>query len=299
MTSTANTITAYSSQEEPNVAVMLEKLLATCVSPKLSLFSSPSSASQSTPPSATSHSYTPSPRSSTSSSLHSPALPTLEEDWMSRPLFDDVPIVEEVRESSEEKHDNESEGFSGGSMTIPWDSPQLAQQAAVSPLPTPPWGLASRLNPKNERETKSLLMASTTRSRKETRLPTPPLTGSSTVSGRCSTQSPTSVAATEVSKKHELPLSPEDELARKRQKNTEAARRSRLRKLMKMETLERRVGELEDEKSQLLLRIAVMESERQAMEAREVEREDRVRKLEEQLELAHRALAVRVLSGDC
>ncbi|KAJ2662168.1 hypothetical protein IW148_003057 [Coemansia sp. RSA 1199] len=68
------------------------------------------------------------------------------------------------------------------------------------------------------------------------------------------------------------PASEEDELsgdedgldaaALKRKKNTDAARRSRMRKILRIETLEGRVSDLETENAQLLQRIAQLEAER-------------------------------------
>jgi hypothetical protein len=81
-----------------------------------------------------------------------------------------------------------------------------------------------------------------------------------------------------------------DEIALKRQKNTDAARRSRLKKLVKMETLEQQVSELEAENSKLNTRVAVLESEKNGLEAKERSLEDRVRNLEAQLAEAHKAL---------
>ena len=49
-----------------------------------------------------------------------------------------------------------------------------------------------------------------------------------------------------------------DEIALKRQKNTDAARRSRLKKLVKMEQLEEKVSELESDNQRLTTRIAVL-----------------------------------------
>jgi Basic region leucine zipper len=81
-----------------------------------------------------------------------------------------------------------------------------------------------------------------------------------------------------------------DEIALKRQKNTDAARRSRLKKLVKMETLETQVSELEADNSKLNTRVAVLESEKNGLEAKERSLEERVRNLEAQLAEAHKAL---------
>lgn len=81
-----------------------------------------------------------------------------------------------------------------------------------------------------------------------------------------------------------------DEISQKRQKNTDAARRSRLKKIVKMETLEKQVNELESDNSRLTTRVAVLESEKGALIAKDVGLEDRIRVLEAQLAEAHRAL---------
>ncbi|CAO0794660.1 unnamed protein product [Mucor circinelloides] len=81
-----------------------------------------------------------------------------------------------------------------------------------------------------------------------------------------------------------------DEAAQKRQKNTDAARRSRLKKIIKMETLEKQVTELESDNSRLTTRVAVLESEKSALISKDKGLEDRIRVLEAQLAEAHRAL---------
>lgn len=86
---------------------------------------------------------------------------------------------------------------------------------------------------------------------------------------------------------------PADDAAVKRQKNTDAARRSRLRKVQKMETLENRVGELEKMNAGLLMRVAVLDSEKTNLKAKESSYEARIKVLEDQLAEAHKALASR------
>lgn len=82
----------------------------------------------------------------------------------------------------------------------------------------------------------------------------------------------------------------QDEIILKRQKNTDAARRSRLKKLMKMEHLEKQVSELETDKQNLTTRIAVLESEKFGLESKSLAHENRIKILEAQLAEAHRAL---------
>jgi len=69
----------------------------------------------------------------------------------------------------------------------------------------------------------------------------------------------------------------------KRQKNTDAARRSRMRKAVKMSALEDRVAELEDINSRQVTRIAVLESENMHARTKNVEMADRIKQLEQQL----------------
>ncbi|KAL9552161.1 hypothetical protein MBANPS3_003917 [Mucor bainieri] len=88
-------------------------------------------------------------------------------------------------------------------------------------------------------------------------------------------------------------LDPADDAAVKRQKNTDAARRSRLRKVQKMETLETRVSELEKINAGLLMRVAVLDSEKTNLKAKESSYEDRIKVLEGQLAEAHKALSSR------
>jgi hypothetical protein len=86
---------------------------------------------------------------------------------------------------------------------------------------------------------------------------------------------------------------PIDDAAVKRQKNTDAARRSRLRKVQKMGTLETRVSELEKINAGLLMRVAVLDSEKTNLKAKESSYESRIKVLEEQLAEAHKALSSR------
>ncbi|KAG2235384.1 hypothetical protein INT48_005734 [Thamnidium elegans] len=95
-------------------------------------------------------------------------------------------------------------------------------------------------------------------------------------------------------KKRELEIDdPNDDAAVKRQKNTDAARRSRLRKVQKMETLEIRVSELEKINAGLLMRVAVLDSEKTNLKAKEQSYENRIKVLEDQLAEAHKALSSR------
>ncbi|KAI9208029.1 uncharacterized protein BJ171DRAFT_492426 [Polychytrium aggregatum] len=76
----------------------------------------------------------------------------------------------------------------------------------------------------------------------------------------------------------------------RRRKNTEAARRSRQRKVAKLESLEKQSKDLERENAQLSIRLAVLESEKVGWIAKEAELMARIRQLEEQLAESHKAL---------
>ncbi|KAJ3040498.1 hypothetical protein HDV00_010807 [Rhizophlyctis rosea] len=86
----------------------------------------------------------------------------------------------------------------------------------------------------------------------------------------------------------------DEELANKRRRNTEAARRSRERKQQKVATLEDQVRKLETDNQTLSFRIAVMDNERAQWDAREQELRERCAMLEGQLRDAHKALLKRV-----
>ncbi|GAA5798735.1 hypothetical protein EDC94DRAFT_619011 [Helicostylum pulchrum] len=107
-------------------------------------------------------------------------------------------------------------------------------------------------------------------------------------------QSATTPTFSTKTKKRELEIEdPSDDAAVKRQKNTDAARRSRLRKVQKMETLEIRVSELEKMNAGLLMRVAVLDSEKTNLKAKEQSYENRIKVLEDQLAEAHKALSSR------
>jgi hypothetical protein len=83
------------------------------------------------------------------------------------------------------------------------------------------------------------------------------------------------------------------ELALKRQKNTEAARRSRMRKVLKMETLENHVKRLEGENKNLSIRLAMLESNRIEWETKEKKLLDKIKDLEEQLAEARKGQSIK------
>ncbi|KAI9325930.1 hypothetical protein DFJ73DRAFT_867860 [Zopfochytrium polystomum] len=84
----------------------------------------------------------------------------------------------------------------------------------------------------------------------------------------------------------------EEEVLIKRAKNTEAARRSRARKNARVESLEAEVAQLEQDKASLLVRLAVIESERKNSAQRESDLTKRVTQLEAQLTETHRAMVL-------
>ncbi|KNC97574.1 uncharacterized protein SPPG_07047 [Spizellomyces punctatus DAOM BR117] len=82
--------------------------------------------------------------------------------------------------------------------------------------------------------------------------------------------------------------SDEAALQLKRLRNTEAARRSRLRRVARMDELEARIKEMEAENHRLVLRVASLENERVARESKSFADEQKIRKLEGQLSEAAR-----------
>ena len=89
------------------------------------------------------------------------------------------------------------------------------------------------------------------------------------------------------------PVEESEEVVAKRAKNTDAARRSRLKKLVKLEGLEAKVSELEADKTRLTMRVAVLETEKTAHLVREAEQNARIAQLEAKLAEAHAALTAR------
>jgi hypothetical protein len=77
-----------------------------------------------------------------------------------------------------------------------------------------------------------------------------------------------------------------DEVSLKRAKNTDAARRSRHKKLIKMESLEQRVAELEVENSMFESKLNEVELERSLLADKDYMQQARIQELEQQLLLA-------------
>jgi len=88
-----------------------------------------------------------------------------------------------------------------------------------------------------------------------------------------------------------------DPVVLKRMRNTEAARRSRMRKVIKMETLENEVKDLETSNNSLRIRLAVLESEKSLWNDKERDYNERIRKLESQVRECHNLLALGVGSS--
>lgn len=91
-------------------------------------------------------------------------------------------------------------------------------------------------------------------------------------------------------------VSPEDEMdeiVAKRAKNTDAARRSRLKKLIKLEGLEAKVADLESANNRLTMKVAVLETEKNGHLVKEAEQSARIAQLEAKLAEAHAALTSR------
>ncbi|KAK3823273.1 MAG: hypothetical protein J3Q66DRAFT_366439 [Benniella sp.] len=84
-----------------------------------------------------------------------------------------------------------------------------------------------------------------------------------------------------------------DEVVLKRAKNTDAARRSRMKKLMRLETLEGKVSELESTNNRLTMKVAILETEKNAHLVKEAEQSARIAQLEAKLAEAHAALTSR------
>ncbi|KAJ3232199.1 hypothetical protein HDU81_003247 [Chytriomyces hyalinus] len=81
-----------------------------------------------------------------------------------------------------------------------------------------------------------------------------------------------------------------DPSERKRRRNTEAARRSRLKKMQKIETLDASVMILQRDRKDLEVKVAVLENEKLTLLARQKDLMDRVSTLEQHLHEAHQAM---------
>ncbi|CAO3650887.1 unnamed protein product [Cunninghamella blakesleeana] len=77
-----------------------------------------------------------------------------------------------------------------------------------------------------------------------------------------------------------------DEDALKRRKNTHAARKSRLKKLLHIEHLEQQIHQLQAENAKLVLNNAVLESDKKSFLAKEIEYKKRIKYLEDIVRLS-------------
>ncbi|KAG0245790.1 hypothetical protein B0O80DRAFT_471433 [Mortierella sp. GBAus27b] len=91
----------------------------------------------------------------------------------------------------------------------------------------------------------------------------------------------------------EVELEETEEILAKRAKNTDAARRSRLKKVMKLEGLESKVAELEATNQRLNTRIAVLETEKNGFLIKEAEQNARIAQLEAKVMEARLTLKTR------
>ncbi|KAF9899021.1 hypothetical protein BX616_003357 [Lobosporangium transversale] len=102
------------------------------------------------------------------------------------------------------------------------------------------------------------------------------------------------VPASAASKKRALsPPEENEEIIAKRAKNTDAARRSRLKKLVRLETLEAKVAELEATNNRLTMKVAILETEKNGHLSKEADQSARIAQLEAKLAEAHSLLTSR------
>ncbi|KAG0311781.1 hypothetical protein BGZ99_009895 [Dissophora globulifera] len=117
------------------------------------------------------------------------------------------------------------------------------------------------------------------------------------VSPREPTPSPSNVARTgQMSKRSHSPETEQpEEILAKRAKNTDAARRSRLKKLVKLDGLQTKVTELTEINQRLNTRVAILETEKNGFLIKEAEQNARIAQLETKIVEAHLALKTRQL----
>ncbi|KAF8925671.1 hypothetical protein CPC16_003314 [Podila verticillata] len=133
-------------------------------------------------------------------------------------------------------------------------------------------------------------------SRESSREASPSPAFTSTESSSPSLASATLPAPAGKKKSKKRVLSPEEkmeEVVAKRAKNTDAARRSRLKKLIRLEGLEAKVSDLETVNNDLSMKIAILETEKSGFVSKEAEQFARIEQLEAQLAEAHAALSKR------
>ncbi|KAG0303317.1 hypothetical protein BGZ98_006792 [Dissophora globulifera] len=100
----------------------------------------------------------------------------------------------------------------------------------------------------------------------------------------------------EMSKRSHSPETEQpEEILAKRAKNTDAARRSRLKKLVKLDGLQTKVTELTEINQRLNTRVAILETEKNGFLIKEAEQNARIAQLETKIVEAHLALKTRQL----
>ncbi|KAF9950691.1 hypothetical protein BGZ72_007682 [Mortierella alpina] len=183
-------------------------------------------------------------------------------------------------------------------LNIPWSAElesavmaQAAMGASAPPalsMPVPQAMASPVLAPKAEPEEKGFPSACST----------PAVSRSVSVSASPS-RSPSpesSPAPVKVKGSKKRKLTPEEEaeeIVAKRAKNTDAARRSRMKKLIKLEGLEAKVSDLESANNALNMKIAILETEKNGFVTKDAEQTARIAQLEAQLAEAHAALTSR------
>ncbi|KAF9350767.1 hypothetical protein BGX26_011122 [Mortierella sp. AD094] len=205
-------------------------------------------------------------------------------------LFDIMPMCQPMNANSELPKlpllTSTAVQQAAAALNIPWsaelESAVMAQAAlsavASAPAPTPQAMASPILVPKTEPE--EIGFAS---------IP------SSAATSRAASAAPASAPAkAKSSKKRQLtPEEEAEEIVAKRAKNTDAARRSRLKKLIKLEGLEAKVSDLETANNALNMKIAILETEKNGFIVKDAEQTARIAQLEAQLAEAHAALTNR------
>ncbi|KAK9768758.1 hypothetical protein K7432_000361 [Basidiobolus ranarum] len=100
-------------------------------------------------------------------------------------------------------------------------------------------------------------------------------------------------APTKVSSKRGRQSEDSSDIAIKRKRNTDAARKSRQRKVDRISELDKRTSQLQTENNLLNTKVAILESEKKHQRQKELELQIRIQTLENQLSEAHRILTER------
>ncbi|KAF9966948.1 hypothetical protein BGZ70_000637 [Mortierella alpina] len=179
-------------------------------------------------------------------------------------------------------------------LNIPWsaelESAVMAQAAmgtsapSALALPVPQAISSPVLAPKAEPEEKGFPSACSS----------PAVSRSVSVSPSPTPESSPAPVKVKGSKKRKLtPEEEAEEIVAKRAKNTDAARRSRMKKLIKLEGLEAKVSDLESANNALNMKIAILETEKNGFVTKDADQTARIAQLEAQLAEAHAALTSR------